>query len=197
MSFDSDLFQVSYVVGMIAASAIRLAYTSTYRASERSRKAPPIEAILLMLMAVGMFIGPVVYLLTSWFDGFDYSLPAPLGVLGIILFASGTILLWRSHADLGGSWTPVIGLKEEHRLVTSGVYSRIRHPMYAAHLLWALAQPLLIQNWLIGLATLVFLIPLYIERVPREERMMRERFGEEYEDYMKGTGMLLPRFRGK
>lgn len=197
MSFDGDLFQVSYIVGMIAASAIRLAYTSVYRVRRGSRQVPLLEEILLMLMALGMFIGPMVYFLSSWFDGFNYSLPVPLGVLGIILFASGTILLWRSHADLGGSWTPVIELKEEHRLVTSGVYSRIRHPMYAAHWLWALAQPFLIQNWLVGLATLIFLLPLYVERVPREERMMKERFGEEYEAYMKRTGRMLPRLRGE
>ena len=67
--------------------------------------------------------------------------------------------------------------------------------MYAAHWWWAIAQILLLQNWIAGLSLLVSFLPLYLVRVPREERMMLEQFGQEYRIYMSRTGRLFPRFR--
>jgi protein-S-isoprenylcysteine O-methyltransferase Ste14 len=67
--------------------------------------------------------------------------------------------------------------------------------MYAAHWLWGIAQALLIPNWIAGLSSLVIFIFLYLLRVPREERVMIEHFGDEYREYMKQTGRVLPRLR--
>jgi len=80
--------------------------------------------------------------------------------------------------------------------VTTGVYEWVRHPMYAAHLLWAAAQLLLLQNWIAGPSFLVASIPLYVARIPREEEMMLEEFGDEYRRYAERTGRFLPRWRG-
>jgi len=87
---------------------------------------------------------------------------------GGALFLQAPWLLWRSHADLAESFSPGLQIREDHRLVTTGVRERVRHPMYAAHLLWAVAQLLLLQNWIAGLAFLVASIPLYVARIPRE-----------------------------
>jgi hypothetical protein len=59
--------------------------------------------------------------------------------------------------------------------------------------LWTLAQLLLLQNWITGLSGLICFLPLYLYRVPREEQMMIDTFGEEYLDYMSKTPRLLPR----
>ena len=80
-------------------------------------------------------------------------------------------------------------------LVTDGIYSYIRHPIYAGLWLWAIAQPLLLQNWLAGFALLVLFTPLYFTRRPREEGLMLDYFGEEYRAYMGRTGRILPRLR--
>lgn len=137
---------------------------------------------------------PLVAIFTPWLDGASYWLPPEVGLAGIPIFVLGLWMLWRSHADLGRNWSPTLELHEGHTLVTEGVYRMIRHPMYTAHWLWSLAQPLLIQNWVAGwLAMLVFL-PLYRLRVPHEERMMLEHFGEAYRSYMQRTGRLFPRF---
>ncbi len=87
-------------------------------------------------------------------------------------------------------------IREEHTLVTRGIYKYMRHPMYSAHFLWAIAQALLLQNWIAGPAFLVTSVPLYLFRVPVEERMMLERFGEEYRLYMNRTGRMFPRLWG-
>ncbi len=61
--------------------------------------------------------------------------------------------------------------------------------------LWSVAQALLLQNWVAGLAGLALFTPLYVLRVPREERMMLDRFGEEYHAYMNRTGRVVPQLR--
>ena len=54
---------------------------------------------------------------------------------------------------------------------------------------------LLLQNWIVGPAFLVTFVPFYLLRVPSEERMMLDVFGDQYRDYRKRTGRILPKFR--
>ncbi|MGD9345377.1 MAG: isoprenylcysteine carboxylmethyltransferase family protein, partial [Candidatus Aminicenantes bacterium] len=59
----------------------------------------------------------------------------------------------------------------------------------------ALAQAMLLQNWVAGLSMLVAFWLLYSNRVTREEYMMCDRFGDEYRDYMGRTGRVFPRLK--
>ena len=77
--------------------------------------------------------------------------------------------------------------------MTDGIYRFVRHPMYLSQLLWAIAQILLMQNWLAGPLNLLFFIPFYFLRTFAEEKMMHDRFGDAYRDYMNDTGGLIPR----
>src|SRR5262249_44744690 len=83
-------------------------------------------------------------------------------------------------------------VREQHALVTNGVYSRVRHPMYSAFWLWALAQALLLPNWIAGPAGLIGFGTLFFLRVGREEALMIETFGDEYRRYMARTSRVLP-----
>ncbi len=68
--------------------------------------------------------------------------------------------------------------------------------MYTPQLPWGGAQALLLQNWLCGLGGLVAFLLLYFVRVPREEQMMRDHFGDAYRDYAAQTGRVLLRLWG-
>jgi protein-S-isoprenylcysteine O-methyltransferase Ste14 len=190
------LFIAIYFTGFIVASAIRLVYTREYRDRvRREGKRPKVDTPLVYLPALGFFIVPLLYVLTPLLTFADYTLPFGAGLAGTAVFALALWLLWRSHADLGRNFSPVIEVVEGQQLVTDGVYHRIRHPMYTAHLLWGLAQPLLLWNWVAGFALLATIIPLMLVRVPAEERVMQEQFGRTYEEYMGTTGRLFPRMR--
>ena len=95
--------------------------------------------------------------------------------------------------DLGRNWSAATELRDGHNLVTTGVYKHVRHPMYSALWLIFSTYPLLLQNWIAGLSSVAGFAVLYFVRVPYEEQMMRERFGEEYVAYMQRSGRLLPR----
>ena len=116
-----------------------------------------------------------------------------IGWVGAGLFAYSIYLLYLSHADLGKNWSPVLGIKEEHTLVTTGIYKYVRHPMYTAHLLWAVAQILILHNWIAGYSFIVVMVPHILLRVKKEEALLIEQFGQEYDDYKKSTGMIFPR----
>src|SRR5690606_23442668 len=104
----------------------------------------------------GMFFLPLIDSLTSWLRFADLRLsPAArvrAGSMGSLLLAGALWLFWRSHRDLGANWSPSLEIGAGQTLTTSGIYSRIRHPMYASQWLWCLAQPLLLPNWIAGLS---------------------------------------------
>jgi protein-S-isoprenylcysteine O-methyltransferase Ste14 len=151
-----------------------------------------LDVALLGLTGIGMIL-PLLYIFSSLLDFADYPLPGWLGWVGAVIFAVGIWMLWRSHADLGRNWTPTLGLREDHKLVTGGIFKSIRHPMYSAHLLWAVANILMLPNWLAGFTFLIISIIQYATRINDEEQMMIEQFGDEYLDYMKHTGRFFPR----
>ena len=190
-----NTFEVIFLAGFIVGSVMRKVYTFRARGSKTAnRRKSVLDIVLIIAGGVGL-AAPLFYLFTSWLDFADYDLPGWLGWVGTAVFAGALLLLWRSHADLGRNWSATLKVREGHTLVTAGVYRYMRHPMYSAHWLWAIAQALLIENWLAGLALLVTFLPLCLIRIPREEEMMLESFGEEYRQYMNHTGRLIPRLR--
>ncbi len=189
----NSVFKIVYFAGFILITVVRSVHTGRYRTLKTvlDRKTL-LDVVLLALAGVAMLV-PLVYVFSSALDFADYPLPGWLGWVGAVLFGVAIWLLWRSHADLGRNWTPTLGLRDEHRLVTGGIYRFIRHPMYAAHLLWAVAQALMLHNWIAGFSFLIVAVPQYLLRVNEEEEMMAEQFGEAYREYMERTGRLFPR----
>ena len=187
-------FQYFFLFGLAVGTFIRKWYSKGRRRDRITddRTEGPVMWVLMSLWGVAQIL-PIFYVLTSWLDFANYHLPTWAGLAGAAIFVAGLWLLWRSHADLGRNWSPSLQIKEGHALETDGVYQHIRHPMYAAHLLWGIGQALLIQNWIAGWGGLVLFIPICLLRVPPEERMMLEKFGEEYRSYMERTGGIIPR----
>jgi protein-S-isoprenylcysteine O-methyltransferase Ste14 len=155
-----------------------------------SRKGP-LEISLLALAWVGFFV-PLIWTVSSLLAFADYPLhPVPYAA-GVACLALGLVLFHRSHADLGTNWSITLELREEHQLVTGGIYRRIRHPMYLALLLYSLGQALALPNWIAGPSYLATFGVLFLLRFRAEERMMLEKFGAAYRDYMARTKRLVP-----
>jgi protein-S-isoprenylcysteine O-methyltransferase Ste14 len=188
-----SIFEVIFLVGFVIGSVIRKVYAFRCRANKTAKKRKSVvDIVLISAVGVGMTL-PLFYLFSPWLDFADYDLPRWLGWVGTAVFAMALLLLWGSHADLGRNWSATLQIMRKHSLVTDGIYRYIRHPMYAAHLFWAIAQGLLLENWLAGWILLVTFIPLYLVRAPEEEKMMLEQFGQEYRLYISRTGGIIPR----
>jgi protein-S-isoprenylcysteine O-methyltransferase Ste14 len=155
--------------------------------SDRAR-----ELVLLTISFTGMFVVPAIYVLSGEPKFANFQFQQVLAWLG----AAGTVaslwLFYRTHKDLGRNWSVTLEIRAEHALITTGVYSRVRHPMYSAFWLLAVAQALLLPNWFAGPAGIVGFGTLFFCRVGREERLMTETFGDQYRQYVARTYRVIP-----
>ena len=156
----------------------------------RSRKGK-LEIVLLTIAWLAFFL-PLIWIATPVLASADYTLrPVPL-VTGTVCLTLGLWLFYLSHADLGANWSLTLEVLEKHRLVTQGVYRRVRHPMYTALLLYSVGQALVLPNYVAGLSSVVAMALLVALRIGPEERMMLEEFGKDYREYMALTKRLVP-----
>ncbi len=167
------------------------------RAGRAEQRLNPVDVGLDITAAIFWQVMPFIVYFTDWLAFADYTLPRWAGWVGVGMVAASLLLFWRAYADLGRNWSPTLEIAQDHQLVTGGVYGRIRHPVYAAMWLWALANPLMLWNWVAGFGLLVVFAVLYVRRVPREEAMMRDHFGDAYREYAARTPALLPRLGGR
>ena len=150
-----------------------------------------LEIALLSLAWLSFFI-PLIWVAAPILAFADYPLrPAPL-FAGVVSLTVGLWLFARSHADLGTNWSITLEVREKHQLVTQGVYRHIRHPMYSALLIYSIGQALVLPNWIAGPSYGVAMVLLVALRLAREERMMLEEFGSDYDGYMRRTKRLVP-----
>ena len=152
------------------------------------------SASILGAITVAGFAFPLIYSVTHWLSFANYALPAWMGWCGVVLVAGGLAIFARAHHDLKTNWSPSLEIYKEHTLVTDDIYSTIRHPMYTSQWLLGLAQALLLQNWLAGALGLLLAVLFYFARVQAEEKMMLDTFGDQYGDYKKKVGGLVPKW---
>jgi protein-S-isoprenylcysteine O-methyltransferase Ste14 len=189
-----DIFTAIYFAALIIEMIIRVPLNQKRKQEKMSeRRVTNQEIFLLVLLFLGGFVTPIIYATTDWLDFANYTLPAWAGWLGVLLLVAGVFIFWRAHADLGLNWSPSLEIREKHELITRGIYGMIRHPMYASQWLVAIAQPLLLQNWIAGFLNLIAFIPFYFLRVRAEEQMMLDSFGTQYQEYMNKTGGVVPK----
>ena len=185
--------KIVWCLGVIGWFAIRYPYArrarrvAKVRSPYRSR-----EFVLMSISATGLGIVPALYVFTDALRFADYPIQVWQPVLGAVLFAGALYLFRRTHKDLGRNWSVTLEVREQHALVTEGIYKSVRHPMYSAFWLWAVAQAVLLPNWVAGFAGIVGFGTLFFLRVGKEEAMMLATFGDSYRSYMQRTWRVLP-----
>ena len=190
-----EIFSWVWLVLLIVIIAVRKVHERKAGKRVSLKGTPLAEAAQMVLWGVAAGVLPFFYMFGTWLDfaNLPFKMPPAFGFVGTALFLIAIWLLHRSHADLGKLWSPTVEPEAEQLLVTDGVYKRVRHPMYAAHVLWGIAQTLLLPNLIAGPLALVLIFAVICLRVPREERAMLEQFGDEYRRYMDRTGRILPK----
>jgi protein-S-isoprenylcysteine O-methyltransferase Ste14 len=135
----------------------------------------------------------VMYMIgAKWIDVFMFLLPDWLRWMGFA-FGIVTVIFWTwTQVTLDTQWSAQLQLTKDHHLITTGPYARIRHPLYAGVFGWCVSLSLLTAN-LIFVVICVLSIFGLVWRIPKEEQMMSEAFGDEYKAYMQRTGRFFPK----
>jgi len=110
---------------------------------------------------------------------------------GVGLFAAGGALRIWPVFILGRRFSGLVAIQPGHTLVTSGVYSVIRHPSYLGLLVSSLGWSMAFRSGA-GILLTGLLIPVLLARIQAEERLLRAHFGDEYKIYSARTSRLLP-----
>jgi protein-S-isoprenylcysteine O-methyltransferase Ste14 len=116
-----------------------------------------------------------------------------LGAVGFFAAVAGMAVASWSRIALGKYWSDKVIVQTEHRLIRTGPYSCMRHPLYSGVLLAVLGTALVVGEWR-GLVSFTVLLVNYAIKAKREERILSERFGQEFDCHLQRTGFLLPRF---
>jgi protein-S-isoprenylcysteine O-methyltransferase Ste14 len=138
------------------------------------------------------FLLPLVWIASPVFSFADYPLRATNFIIGTVGLAVGLWLFYQAHADLGRNWSVTLEIRDKHQLVTGGIYSLVRHPMYLSLLVYSAGQVLVLPNWVVGPAYGVAMALVFAFRLRPEEQMMLDEFGDEYGAYIRRTKRLIP-----
>lgn len=117
-----------------------------------------------------------------------------VGIAGSVATLCGLLVASWSRITLGRYWSDKVILQTEHRLIRTGPYSRMRHPLYSGVLLAVLGTAFVLGE-VRGLISFAVLLINYIIKARREERILNERFGADFAAHLVRTGLLLPRLR--
>jgi protein-S-isoprenylcysteine O-methyltransferase Ste14 len=180
---------------VVSMNLIRMYYQRRYRqthATAESEIAPKREKLLTQIMGLALAVPGMLWLFTGWLSFGQFALADGIRIVGFVVGVYGMWWFYRIHKTLGDNWSPVLEIRREHTLITSGPYKKVRHPMYSDMLLWFVSFSLVTANWFYALTISMGLIILFSVRIPDEEKLMMERFGEQYKAYMKRTKRLIP-----
>jgi protein-S-isoprenylcysteine O-methyltransferase Ste14 len=150
---------------------------------------------VIKIMGLVLWLSPLVYLINpEWMAWSKIGLPDWVRWLGVAIGVLSTLLIYWLFSSIGSGITPTSATRKEHKLVTSGPYHWVRHPLYTAGASIFVAFGMMADNWFIALLGILAFIAMAI-RVPKEEASLIEKFGDEYREYMKRTGAFLPRLK--
>jgi protein-S-isoprenylcysteine O-methyltransferase Ste14 len=111
---------------------------------------------------------------------------------GFLVFILNTILRYNAITTLGKYYNPRVAIYQEHSLVTTGVYKKIRHPMYLSALLNIVAIAFIFSSWGTLLIMLFAVLPAVIYRINIEEEFLLTRLGNEYQQYLEKSKKIIP-----
>lgn len=116
-----------------------------------------------------------------------------IALLGLSLLVAGVAIRWTAVHTLGKYFTSTVLIKDDHRLIRTGLYKHLRHPAYTGALVAHLGLGLSFSNWFsLALSSVPFLVAA-VYRIHVEEQALNEAFGKEYLAYSRNTKRLIPK----
>ena len=145
--------------------------------------------IIWITIAIAIDLGIVIYI----FFKFPISKLIIIPYVGLFLIIVGMIFRFIAVWSLGKFFTVNVTIQKNQKIIKNGVYKIIRHPSYLGSLVSFIGFGISLNNW-VSLTMIIIPITIaFIHRIKIEERLLLEKFGSDYLDYMNKTYRLLPK----
>lgn len=151
----------------------------------------PVNALLFLPLAVCLFRKEQTILtLHDYYLGiFGFALSALFILTGLLLLIFTIFQFFKHGEGTLAPWDP------PKKLVVEGVYRHVRNPMHTGVFLVMLGEGVLLGSEIVFYSGLFFTI-LHLLYIPaHEEKRLRERYGNEYEEYVRNVPRWIPRLR--
>jgi len=149
--------------------------------------------VVLRLMSLIVILPLFIYLLNpDWVAWARFSIPEWIRWLATLVAVAVIPIIYWIFVSLGTNISPTQATRQNHQLVTHGPYRWVRHPLYTVGFIFAICLTVITSLWWLAIGMGLPLILLLL-RTSKEEARLIEAFGDDYRDYMKRTGRLLPR----
>ncbi len=144
------------------------------------------RTIHLLLAAIGFYLvfkGPV---------GWRFLAESPsVALAGLVLTVAGAAIAVWARVVLGGNWSAVVTIKQDHQIIRRGPYAVVRHPIYSGTLL-ALLGTSFAYGEVRGLVGFVLLLSAWWMKSRMEETFLERQFGADYAQYKREVKGLIP-----
>ena len=190
-----ELMRVAFGIEYLVVFGVRPLFAGGLQLGEatgRKWQESPAYFVVSIPFVVGWVWATFLYLSATDLPWMYLGLPDLVRWVGLIAsLASGAFLVW-VFKTIGTAGAKTIVTFDAMKLATNGPYSRVRHPMYSGLFCWSITWLLFTDNWVVGAVFAGFIVSIAIVRVPHEERVLVEHFGDEYRRYMARTSRFLP-----
>lgn len=185
-------------VAFVVVMALWFLFAATFFLRQRPPKAPDTVKMPKSWFGIGLqgLAFALVWTIrrTPLFSPFvNYDLAnIALQVFAAALSIGSVLVSMAAVRELGKHWSFEARLVEGHKLVTSGVYGFVRHPIYTAMLGLLVATGIVLSHWAVVIAAIaIFFAGTYI-RIRLEERLLSDAFGSEFEEWRSRVSGIIP-----
>ncbi|MHA2270177.1 MAG: methyltransferase family protein [Promethearchaeota archaeon] len=181
-----DLFFITYITILYVAGII----DTLIRPLEKEKRE---EGNYISFIVFLFLINPFLLVLAIEENNilFDTRLDA-LSWIGLFVYLLAAIVVVMARVNLGKQGTGILVVREDHELITTGLYKLLRHPMYSGTLLGVIGFAFVTQSIFVSLITFVLYFWIFKERLKYEEKLLEETFGEKYQKYKESSYRLIP-----
>lgn len=155
------------------------------RPAARTAGDQTIYRVILLIGVILLFLVPQDQSLPLW------HIPLAVQWLCVTLAAAGFAFCWWARLHLGVYWSANVGRKAEHKVIDTGPYGLVRHPIYTGIILAGFATAALKGSAAAFAGASVMTLSWYV-KARLEERFLRQEMGAAYDAYASRTRMLIP-----
>ncbi len=151
--------------------------------------------VVFMLVSLVICVAVIYFLWIPLPVSISASAVIVLKAGGLILFLAGLSVTFWARRTLGAMWgvstSRQVKLLPDHRLIQSGPYAWVRHPMYLGWWFSALGLLMIYQTWIV-LVIFIMSLAVFYRRARLEENVLAEKFGDEWKSYVVRSKCLIP-----